>query len=63
MSIQDDIQKTIVNNELYAIGETVFADWKQAFDTYIQLAKQGDSKAKFNLGYMYARGDHGEGLW
>lgn len=57
MSIQDDIQKTIVNNELYAIDETVFADWKQAFDTYIQLAKQGDAKAKFNLGYMYARGD------
>ena len=57
MSTQDDIQKSIANNELYAFGETVPADWQQAFDTYTQLAKQGDAKAQFNLGYMYARGD------
>ena len=57
MSIQEDIQKSIVQNELYAIGEFVFADWKQAFDTYIKLAKQGNAKAQFNLGYMFARGD------
>lgn len=57
MSIQEDIQKTIANNELYAIGEIVFIDWKQAFETYLKLAKQGDIKAQFNLGYMYAKGD------
>ena len=57
MNIQDDIQKAIDSKELYAIGEFVFADWKQAFDTYTQLAKHGDAKAQFNLGYMYARGD------
>ncbi|HQS59523.1 MAG: hypothetical protein B7Y56_10345 [Gallionellales bacterium 35-53-114] len=57
MNNQDDIQKAIENNELYAIGEFVFTDWQQAFDTYLQLAKHGDTKAQFNLGYMYARGD------
>ena len=57
MSIQDDIQKSIASNELYAIGESVPADWQQAFDTYLPLAKKGDSKAQFNLGYLYARGD------
>lgn len=57
MSIQDDIQKSIASNELYAIGENVPADWQQAFDTYLPMAKKGDSKAQFNLGYMYARGD------
>ena len=55
MSIQDDIQKTIVNNELYAIDETVFADWKQAFDTYIQLAKQGDAILEFKRGDDWKR--------
>jgi len=57
MNNQDEIQKAIANSELYDIGEFVFTDWQQAFDTYLQLAKQGDSKAQFNLGYMYARGD------
>lgn len=57
MSIQDDIQKSIADNELYAIGETVFVDWKQAFDSYMQFEKTGSAKAQFNLGYMYARGD------
>jgi len=55
--MQDDIQKAIASNELYAIGEPPPADWQQAFDTYTQLAKQGNTKAQFNLGYMYARGD------
>jgi ribosomal protein S20 len=57
MSIQDDIQKSIANNELYAIGETLPTDWKEAFNTYLALAKQNNAKAQFNLGYMYARGD------
>lgn len=57
MSIQDDIQIAIAKNELYAIRETVPEDWQQAFDTYLELAKQGNAKAQFNLGYMYARGD------
>lgn len=57
MSIQEEIQKTISNNELYAFGETAPADWQQAFDTCMQLAKSGNVKAQFNLGYMYARGD------
>lgn len=57
MSIQDDIQKAIANNELYAIGATIPGDWQQAFDSYLQSAKPGDAKAQFNLGYMYARGD------
>lgn len=57
MSAQEDIQNAIAKNELYAIGDIVFADWKQAFDAYVPLAKQGNAKAQFNLGYMYARGD------
>lgn len=57
MSIQDDIQQLIANYELYAIGEIAPADWQKAFDAYTALAKQGNVKAQFNLGFMYARGD------
>lgn len=57
MSIQEDIQKSIADNQLYAIGAFIFSDWKNAFDTCTMLAKQGDVKAQFNLGYIYARGD------
>lgn len=57
MSIQDDIQKLITNNELYAVGATVPEDWKEAFKIYLEFAKQKNAKAEFNLGFMYARGD------
>jgi len=57
MSIQEDIQKCIADKELYSTGEAVPADWQKAFDSYTQLAKQGNVKAQFNLGYLYARGD------
>lgn len=57
MNIQEDIQKAIANDELYAFEEITPADWQQAFDSYLPLAKQGNAKAQFNLGYMYARGD------
>ena len=57
MSIQDDIQQLIANYELYAIGEIAPVDWQKAFDAYTALAKQGNVKAQFNLGFMYARGD------
>lgn len=57
MTIQEDIQKAITKEEMYSIGESVPADWQLAFDLYMQLAKAGDAKAQFNLGYMYARGD------
>jgi len=58
MENQDDIiRKCIADNELYAIGETPPDSWQQAFDTYVQLVKQGNVKAIFNLGYMFARGD------
>lgn len=55
--MQEDIQKAIANNELYAIGESLPEDWKPAFDIWLSLAKQGDAKAQFNIGYMFARGD------
>lgn len=57
MSTQEDIQKCIANNELYAIGEIDPVDWKQAFDIYLHLAKKNNAQAQFNLGYMHARGD------
>jgi len=57
MSVQDDIQKSIAQNELYAIGETTPLEWQQAFDSYLELSKQNNAQAQFNLGYMYARGD------
>lgn len=57
MSIQDDIQKAIANKEMYDIGDIVPESWQQAYETYMQLAKSGDAKAQFNLGYMFARGD------
>ena len=37
MNIQEEIQKAIDSKELYAIGEFVFADWQQAFDTYCRV--------------------------
>ncbi len=57
MSEQDDIQKAIANNELYAIGGNLPADWKEAFEVYANLAKQGEVKAQYNLGYLYYKGD------
>jgi len=57
MSIQEDIQKIIATGDLYPLGESVPEDWQQAFATYTQLAKQGNAKAQFNLGCMFARGD------
>lgn len=57
MSEQEYIQQAIANNELYAIGGNVPADWKEAYEVYQNLAKQGDVKAQFNLGYLYYKGD------
>jgi hypothetical protein len=57
MTTQEKIQKAIDKKELYAVTEVTPVDWKQAFDTYKQLAKEGNAKAQFNLGYMFARGD------
>jgi hypothetical protein len=45
MTIQEEIQKAIDKNDLYAIGDIAPVDWKQAFETYKQMAKVGNAKA------------------
>jgi hypothetical protein len=56
MTVQEYIQDAISKNEFYAIDETQFDDWEQAFECYSKLEKKGNAKAQFNLGYMYAHG-------
>ncbi len=56
MSIQEEIEQAIKDNELYALGELPLVDWEQAFKFYLPLAKAGDAKAQFNVAYCYDRG-------
>jgi TPR repeat protein len=57
MSIQDDIEKAIQEHELYSVAEWLPTDWQQAFNQYMFMAEAGDTKAQFNVGYCFARGD------
>ena len=43
---------------IYATGEGVPQDDKQAFEWYLKAAQQGNASAQYNLGFMYATG-HG----
>jgi len=42
---------------MYARGDGVAQDQKQAVHWYSKAAKQGDADAQYNLGIMYARGE------
>ena len=57
MSIQEDIEKAIKEHDLYSVAEWLPSDWEQAFNQYLPMAEAGDTKAQFNVGYCYARGD------
>ena len=57
MSVEEYIQKAINDKELYLIGEFPPKDWEQVFNLSLPLAKAGDVKAQFNVGYSYAKGE------
>lgn len=57
MSFQVEIDEAIKSKRLYFVGDSLPLDWYCAFRQWLPLAEAGDSKAQFNIGRCYARGD------
>jgi hypothetical protein len=54
---QAEIDSAIKEKKLYFVGNSLPRDWYEAFRLWLPLAEKGDSKAQYNIGRCYNRGD------
>jgi len=57
MSFQDQIDAAIKEKRLYFVGEQLPPDWYAGFKLWLSLAEAGNTKAQYNVGRCFQRGD------